>query len=217
MIVGLLFLAGLFNYLDRVTLSIALPSISLDFAMGPASRGVLLSAFFWSYAAMQLPVGWCVDRFSLRWFYPCMFAAWSLACGLTGLARSLGVMLFLRVLLGVGESIYLPAATKTVSDFYPPKKRGFPSGLLNSGARAGLALGAPVAGWLAVHFGWRGMFLIVGLLGLVWIVPWLLIFPGASTSIISKLRPATATSNAPTNVCLCEPQPVGHLSGLLLL
>ena len=176
-IVGLLFLAGLFNYLDRVTLSVALPVISLNLSISPAGKGLLLSAFFWSYASMQLPAGWCVDHLNLRWLYPCMFAAWSLASGLTGLTGSLGVMLFFRVLLGVGESIYLPAATKIVSKLYVQKERGLPSGIFNSGARAGLALGAPVVGLLIVHLGWRRMFLAVGLLGLVWIVPWLLLFP----------------------------------------
>ena len=120
-IVGLLFLAGLFNYLDRVTLSVALPVISLDLSLGPGSKGLLLSAFFWSYALMQLPAGWSVDRFGLRWLYPCMFVAWSLTCSLTGLAGSLGMIVFLRVLLGAGESIYLPAATKIVGSLYPPR------------------------------------------------------------------------------------------------
>jgi len=186
---GLLFLAGLLNYLDRVTLSVALPAISLDLSIGPASKGLLLSAFFWSYASMQLPVGWCTDRLSLRWFYPCMFGAWSLACGLTGLSRSLGMMVFFRLLLGVGESIYLPAATKIVSSLYAQKERGLPSGIFNSGARAGLVLGAPVIGLLIAHLGWRKMFLTVGLLGLVWIVPWLLFFPKRS------LRSAESTGD----------------------
>ncbi len=176
-IVGLLFLAGLFNYLDRVTLSVALPVISSELAIGPASKGMLLSAFFWSYASMQVPVGWCVDRWGLRWFYPCMFAAWSLACGLTGLAGSLGMIVFLRVLLGVGESIFLPAATKIVGSLYAPAERGLPSGIFNSGARAGLVLGAPVIGLLIVHSGWRKMFMVVGLSALVWIVLWFLLFP----------------------------------------
>ena len=176
-IVGLLFLAGLFNYLDRATLSVALPVISLDLSLGPGSKGLLLSAFFWSYALMQLPAGWSVDRFGLRWLYPCMFVAWSLTCSLTGLAGSLGMIVFLRVLLGAGESIYLPAATKIVGSLYPPRERGLPSGIFNSGARAGLALGAPVVSLLIVHLGWRRMFLAVGLLALIWIVPWLLLFP----------------------------------------
>ncbi len=68
-IVGLLFIASLINYLDRATISMALPLLSADFHLGPKEKGLLLSAFFWSYALMQVPIGWCSDRFNLRWLY----------------------------------------------------------------------------------------------------------------------------------------------------
>ena len=114
-IVILLFTASLINYLDRATVSIALPLISKDLHLGPATEGVLLSAFFWSYALMQVPIGWCSDRLNLRWLYAGAFAVWSLAQGLTGLAGSLAALIAFRILLGVGESIYLPGGTKIVS------------------------------------------------------------------------------------------------------
>ena len=142
-IVGLLFAASLINYLDRATLALALPAISQDLALGPTLKGILLSAFFWSYAVMQVPVGWCADRFNLRWLYAGMFALWSVACGLTGVASSLSALIGLRMLLGVGESIYLAGGTKSVAAFFPPEERGLPSGLFDSGSRAGLALGRP--------------------------------------------------------------------------
>src|SRR5438445_8739964 len=88
-IVGLLFTASLINYFDRATISIALPLISAELHLGPETKGVLLSAFFWSYALMQIPVGWCADRFNLRWLYAGAFALWSVAQGLTGFAASL--------------------------------------------------------------------------------------------------------------------------------
>src|ERR1051326_2247332 len=78
-IAGLLFTAGFINYFDRAIVSIALPIIGVELHLGPAAKGVLLSAFFWSYALMQLPVGWAADRFNLRWFYAGAFAVWSLA------------------------------------------------------------------------------------------------------------------------------------------
>src|SRR6202167_1444508 len=114
-IVSLLFAASLINYLDRAAISFALPLISIDFRLTAPSKGLLLSSFFWSYALMQIPVGWCVDRLNLRWLYAAHFAIWSLACGFTGFAGSLGVLLFMRCLLGVGESIYLPGGTKIVA------------------------------------------------------------------------------------------------------
>jgi ACS family glucarate transporter-like MFS transporter len=143
---GLLFLVRLFNYLARVTLSLDLPVISLRLSIGPGGKGLILFAFIWSYALMHLPIGWCVDHLSPRWFYPCMFAAWSFAFSLTGFAGSLGVMVFHRILHGVGESIYLPAAPKIASNLYAQKERGLPSRIFKSGARAGLALAARVVG-----------------------------------------------------------------------
>src|ERR1700756_175806 len=107
-IISLLFAASLINYLDRAAISFALPLISRDFHLTSQSKGLLLSSFFWSYALMQIPIGWCVDRFNLRWLYAGAFIIWSLAQALTGLAGSLTALLMFRILLGLGESIYLP-------------------------------------------------------------------------------------------------------------
>ena len=82
--------------------SVALPVIAADLHLGPARMGILLSAFFWSYALMQVPIGWLSDRYNLRWLYAGCFALWSLTCGLTGFAASLGVMV---VLLHLGGEI----------------------------------------------------------------------------------------------------------------
>src|SRR5262249_18799992 len=139
-IVGLLFVASLINYLDRATISFALPLISKDFQLTPQSKGLLLSSFFWSYALMQIPIGWCADRSNLRWLYAGAFTIWSFAQGLTGLASSLAALLVFRILLGVGESIYLPGGTKIVSLLFAPKERGLPSGLFDFGTRTGLVL-----------------------------------------------------------------------------
>ena len=181
-IAWLLFASGFINYLDRAILSVALPLIAVDLSLGPASKGVLLSAFFWSYAVMQLPMGWLSDRYNLRWFYAGAFALWSVACGLTGFAGTLGVLLLLRIVLGIGESVYLPAGMKIVSLMFHPRDHGLATGLVNCGTRAGLALGAPLVAWLLVAFGWKNSFFIVGFASLVWLVPWLLTFPGRTPS-----------------------------------
>lgn len=188
--VGLLFSATLINYLDRAALSVALPQISSELHLAPAAEGVLLSAFFWSYALMQLPMGWFVDRINLRWLYAGSFALWSLACGLTGIAGSLEALILLRILLGIGESIYIPGSVKFVSSAFPPEERGLPSGLFDSGSRAGLAIGAPLVAWLVVSHGWRSMFVIVGLAALVWIIPWLMVYPRQFSQSRQPQRPA---------------------------
>jgi MFS family permease len=175
--VALLFIASFINYLDRATLSVALPFISADLRLGPESKGLLLSSFFWSYALMQIPIGWCVDRANLRWLYAGLFALWSLACGLTGFAGSLLVMILLRIVLGLGESIYLPGGTKIVSMLFPSEERGLPSGLFDCGTRLGLAFGAPIIGALIIFCGWRHMFALVGFAAVIWIAPWLLAAP----------------------------------------
>jgi MFS family permease len=173
----LLFVASLLNYLDRATISVALPGLAKDLALSPATKGILLSAFFWSYALMQVPIGWCADRYNLRWLYAGLFALWSVACGLTGLAGSLLILIVLRVLLGVGESIYFPGGMKIVSLIFRPPERGFPSGLFDSGTRVGLALGTPLLAWLIIRHGWRNMFFLVGFSALLWLIPWFTVVP----------------------------------------
>src|ERR1700752_3771526 len=181
-IVGLLFTASLINYLDRAAISFALPLISGDFHLTSESKGVLLSSFFWSYALMQIPIGWCADRFNLSWLYAGAFALWSFVQGLTGLAGSLAALIGFRVLLGVGESIYLPGGTKIVSLLFTRKERGLPSGLFDFGTRTGLVLEGILVPWLLVHRGWRRTFLILGFTALLWIAPWFAIFPRRLTA-----------------------------------
>ena len=176
-IVGLLFTASMINYVDRATVSFALPLISKELSLGPMTKGVLLSAFFWSYALMQIPIGYLVDRINLRWLYAGAFALWSLAQGLTGLAGGLTTLVLLRTLLGIGESIYLPGGSKIVSVLFPPKDRGLPSGLFDMGTRTGLVLDGILIPWLLVHYGWRRMFFIIGFSALLWLIPWLMIYP----------------------------------------
>jgi MFS family permease len=172
-IVWLLFAASLVNYLDRSTISLALPLVSRDLVLDPTSKGVVLSAFFWSYALMQIPVGRAADRVNLRWLYAAAFALWSLGQGLTGFAGSLGMLILFRMLLGVGESIYLPGGTKTVSLLFAPVERGLPCGIFDFGTRMGMVLGGLVIPWLLVHLGWRLAFRFIGFAALAWLIPWL--------------------------------------------
>jgi ACS family D-galactonate transporter-like MFS transporter len=196
-IVGLLFTASLINYLDRAAISFALPLISKDFHLTPESKGLLLSSFFWSYALMQIPIGWCADRFNLRWLYAASFALWSLAQGLTGLAGSLAVLIAFRILLGVGESIYLPGGTKIVSLMFARNARGLPSGLFDFGTRTGLVLEGLLVPWLLMRYGWRSTFLLLGFAALVWMVPWFLVFPRRMQPVNQKVASPPSGLSSP--------------------
>ena len=176
-IVGLLFTASLINYFDRATISFALPLISKELQLGPEAKGVLLSAFFWSYALLQIPMGVLADRVNLRWLYAAAFTLWSISQGLMGLATGLGTLILFRMLLGVGEAIYLPGGSKIVSLLFAPAERGLPCGLLDDGTRTGLVIEGVLVPWMLIHFGWRTSFTFIGFAALLWLIPWFLTTP----------------------------------------
>jgi MFS family permease len=176
-IVWLLFAASLINYFDRQTLSFAMPLIAKDFNLDAAKQGLVLSAFFWTYTYLQIPIGLCADRFNLRWLYAGAFVIWSVAQGLMGFASSLAMLIGCRMLLGIGESIYLVGGTKVVSLFFPLSQRGLPCGLFDAGTRTGLVLEGLTIGLMLSAFGWRKTFMIVGFAALIWLLPWFLATP----------------------------------------
>ena len=176
-IVWLLFTASLINYFDRQTLAYALPLLATDFKLDAAQQGLVVSAFFWSYTTLQIPIGLCADRVNLRWLYAGAFAVWSLAQGLTGFAGSVTMLLGCRMLLGIGESIYLVGGTKVVSLFFPLSQRGLPCGLFDAGTRTGLVLEGLTIGFLLQTLGWRTTFVIIGFAAFIWLIPWFLATP----------------------------------------
>ena len=197
-IVGLLFTASLINYFDRATISFALPLISKTFNLDADEKGTLLSAFFWSYAFMQIPMGLCSDRLNLRWLYAGAFVLWSVAQGLTGFATTLGMLVFFRVILGIGEAIYLPGGTRIVSILFAPSERGLPCGIFDFGTRTGLVVEALLVPWLLSHYGWQTTFQLVGFTALAWIIPWLWATPKqlrADNSAVSQDMAEVARGN----------------------
>jgi MFS family permease len=201
-IVGLLFAASLINYFDRATISFALPLISKELSLGPEAKGVLLSAFFWSYTLMQIPMGVLADRVNLRWLYAGAFTLWSLAQGLIGFSTGLASLIVLRIVLGVGEAIYLPGGSKIVSLLFRPAERGLPAGLFDAGTRTGLVMEGVLVPYMLTHYGWRASFSVVGFAALVWLIPWLLTAP--------------ASLRAPQVVRLGPAVPVGRRIRLLV-
>jgi len=185
-LVTLIATASFINYLDRGSLAVALPVISKDLHLDPIAQGAALSAFFWTYTAMQIPMGRIVDRYNIKIVYALSFLIWSLAAAATGLATGLWTLIVARVLLGIGESVYLPGGLKVVSLHFTSEETAWPAGLFDLGTKLGLALGTAIDVWLLVRYGWRSLFFRTGLLGLLWLIPWLLFYPSR--------RPAAADS-----------------------
>ena len=183
-LVTLIATASFINYLDRGSLAVALPIISTDLHLDPIAQGAAISAFFWTYTAMQIPMGRIVDRFNIRTVYALFFAIWSLSAAATGLATGLWTLIVARVLLGIGESVYLPGGLKVVSLHFTSEETAWPAGLFDLGTKLGLALGTGIDVWLLVRYGWRSLFFRTGFLGLLWLIPWLMFYPSR--------RPATA-------------------------
>jgi MFS family permease len=175
--VALLTVGVIIAYVDRINLSSALPEIRKSFDLSPSAAGILLSAFFWSYALLQVPAGWVVDRWGVRGPYALAFLLWSGVSAATSLVTGLGTLLAVRILLGIGEAIVTPASMRFIRMNFAEKERGLAVGVYMSGTKLGPAIGAPLAAYLIQGYGWRTMFVILGAGCLLWLVPWLLLTP----------------------------------------
>src|ERR1700744_2176204 len=173
LVVVLLTLGVVIAYTDRINLSAALPAIRMSFPLSAAASGILLSAFFWAYTLLQTPAGWVVDRFGLKWPYAAGMLVWSAASAATAFVGSLHGLIVLRMVLGLGEAIVIPASMRYIRESFAERERGLPMGILMSGAKYGPAIGAPIATYLVLGFGWRWMFVLNGAFSVFWLVPWL--------------------------------------------
>ncbi len=173
LVVALLTLGVIIAYTDRINLSAALPAIRVNFPLTPAASGILLSAFFWAYTLLQTPAGWVVDRFGLKWSYAAGMFLWSAASAATALISSLHGLIALRMVLGIGEAIAIPASMRYMRENFAERERGLPMGILMSGTKYGPAIGAPITTYLVLGFGWRWMFVLNGAFCILWLVPWL--------------------------------------------
>ena len=171
-IVLMAFLGTTINYVDRANLGVAMPTLRHDFGISSEAQGWILGAFFWTYAACQMPSGWFVDKVGPRISYTVAVVWWSIFTAATAVARGFASLFGFRLLLGIGEAPAYPTNAKAVSEWFPTRERAFATSIYDSGARAGSVLALPLCTWIIGSFGWRTSFIVTGLIGVIWAIAW---------------------------------------------
>ena len=172
LIAVLLFVSVVINYLDRANLSVAAPQLAKDLGFDDAQKGYILAAFGWTYAALQVPGGWLVDKIPPRILYPVAIALWSLATIGLGFVGSVAGLIGLRLLVGALEAPSYPINNRVVTTWFPERERATAVGFYTSGQFVGLAFLSPVLYALQQAFGWQMVFLVTGGVGVLWAAVW---------------------------------------------
>jgi MFS transporter, ACS family, D-galactonate transporter len=187
-LLALLSFSVVINYIDRSNLSIAAPLLKDEFGLSASQLGILLSSFFWTYTLFQIVSGWAVDRFDVNWVIAAGFVTWSLATTTTALVHGFAVLLVIRLILGIGESVAFPSYSKILARHCAECRRGLANALIMAGMMLGPALGTFAGGMLMARFGWRPFFFVLGLVSLIWLLPWLKWMPREPTAAEPVLR-----------------------------
>jgi MFS transporter, ACS family, hexuronate transporter len=176
-VISLIALATVINYIDRNALAVMWPEVSNDIGADKADYALLVTVFMLAYAVGQSLFGKIFDVIGTRLGFALSIVVWSLSIAGHALVRSLLPLAFLRVTLGLSEAGNWPGATKACASWFPQKERAFAQGIFNAGASAGAIVSAPLVGVvLFPNFGWQITFAVVGLLGLLWLLPWMWLY-----------------------------------------
>lgn len=167
LILGWLLIAGLLNYLDRSSISIAAPFMMEELGLSNTDIGLMGAVFSWTYAFCQLPAGYLIDKIGPRRMYFISMGMWSFATALMAIGQNMAHFLTFRFLLGVGESPNSPNSSKIATHWFPREERGQAAGIWDSGSKWGSAIAPPLLTMLTLSFGWRAMFVIIGGAGII--------------------------------------------------
>ncbi len=172
----LIFVNVVINYMDLSNLAVAASEIDKEFNFTPVQLGLIFSAFSWTYLAFQIPGGILVNRFSPRILYAFSLIAWSLTTMLQGFARGFASLFGLRMATGAFEAPAFPINNRVVSSWFPDNERASAIAVYTSGQFLGLAFLMPALSWIQFHVGWKGLFMVTGLIGVVWGVIWYIFY-----------------------------------------
>ncbi len=171
-LVALLSVALLINYVDRGSIAIAAPLLEVELRLSASEMGWVLAAFYWAYAPMQPVMGWCADRFGPARVLAAGFLLWSLATALAGFAGGVAALVALRLTMGIGEATFYPSALSLLSRNVAVTQRARATATMQFGAVIGPAVGTVLGGLILVRYGWRAMFVVMGLASLIWLIFW---------------------------------------------
>lgn len=171
-LIGLLALLMFLNYADRGSLSVAAPLLKDQLRLDAAQMGVLLSSFFWTYALAQPVAGVVAQKFPIRWVLAGGLTVWAGATMLCGVTTGFASLLVLRLMLGLGESVIFPANARLLAEHAPDRQRGFANAIISVGMFVGPAAGTLAGGLILARFGWQAVFLCLGAVSLLWLLPW---------------------------------------------
>lgn len=202
-----MFGATALNYMDRQSMALVEKPIREEFRLDNEEFGWIGAAFYITYALAQIPAGMLADRFNVRKLYMVAVGWWSLAAMASAFSPTLGVLIAMRILLGLGESFNWPCALKMTSRILPPADRSLGNGIFNSGAAVGAVITPFAVPTLAETFGWRTAFLALGSLGFVWIAVWWRMIPSTKDNLI--VDPISPESDMP--VVIRERNPLFHM------
>ena len=175
-IIGVVFLATLINYIDRLTISVLAPVITRDLGLTNTEFGGIVTWFLLAYTISQGLSGKLYDRIGTRLGFIVSITVWSVAAMAHAFARGLGSLSLFRFVLGLGEAGNWPGAAKTVAEWFPARQRAFGMAIFNSGAAIGSIVAPPLIVALQLRYGWQTTFLVTGALGFGWLVLWLLFY-----------------------------------------
>ena len=192
-VVLLLAAALCINYIDRGSVSTLGPMIAGELQLSPQQFGYLSSAFFGAYVLAMIPAGWAAERFGARRVLTVGVLIWSTATLLTGFANGLFMLVLMRMMLGLGESVAFPSVSKILAAVVPDSERGRANGITGFGYLIGPAIGTLAGGLLMSRVGWRPVFFIFGCASLLWLWPW------SRTRIEEAATTTRVNADAPTN------------------
>ncbi len=175
-IIGLIAVATVINYIDRNALAVMWPAIADDIGATKEDYALLVTVFMVFYAAGQFGFGRLFDIIGVRMGFALSIAVWSAAIALHAVARSILSFSVFRALLALSEAGAWPGAVKAIAEWFPSRERAFAQGLFNAGASVGAVVSAPLVAGLFLWLGWRGTFVLVGALGFIWLLPWLIVY-----------------------------------------